>query len=206
MDARGALDGVGGLEIIEALDETAKKMLNRRAVGVKSQTVFLMFQRFSLFAFLLCALALNSSHVAGAKDSAAQSADRKAIVAAYGAMDRAVVKKDTDAMMKLIAPDFVAHSQDLGVFDRAAFERVWRLMEASDTSVIYSNSKITKFQWRGPDAVVWASSKSRMHSKRGTLMTWEDTRHYWGKINGKWQLRQEVTLAYKSLLNGKPLR
>lgn len=37
-------------------------------------------------------------------------------------------------------------------------------------------------------------------------MTWDTTRYYCGKIGGRWQLRQEATLAYKSLLNGNPLR
>ncbi len=164
-----------------------------------------MFQRFPLFALLMGAL-FTSSHIAQAKDSAGQAADRRAIVAAYAKMDRAVVRKDTDAMMALVAPDFVAHSQSVGVVKRDAFERIWRIMAASDTRVVYSNSTINKWQWRGPDAIVWASSKSQMKSPRGTLMTWENTRHYWGKIGGKWQLRQEVTLAYKSLLNGKPQR
>lgn len=123
-----------------------------------------MFKRPSLFALLACALALGSSHGAHAKDSAAQVADRKAITATYDAMDRAFVKKDTNAIMSVLAPDFVAHSRDHGAIDRNTCERVFRLMEASDTRVIYSNSKITKWQWRGPDAVVWADSKSRMQS------------------------------------------
>lgn len=165
-----------------------------------------MFKRHSLFALLLCALALGSSHGAHAKDTAAQANDRKAIMSAYDALDRAFVKKDTDAIMAKMAPDFVAHSRDHGVIDRDTFERVFRLMEASGTRVIYSNSTIKKWQWRGPDAVVWVDSKNRMQAPRGTIMTWDTTRHYWGKIGGRWQIRQEVTLAYKSLLNGKPLR
>ena len=165
-----------------------------------------MFKRFSLFAVLLGTLALHSSHGAYAKDSATQAADRRAIIAAYDALDQAFVKKDTAAIMAKMAPDFVAHSRDNGVIDRDTFERVFRLMEASDTRVIYSDTKIKKWQWRGPDAIVWIDSKNRMQAPRGTILTWDTTRHYWGKIGGKWQIRQEVTLAYKSLLNGKPLR
>ena len=165
-----------------------------------------MFKRPSLFALFLCALALNSSHGAQAKDTAAQSADRRAIVALYDKLDRAFVKKDTNAFMAHIAPDFRGYSQNHGVFDRDGYERVMQQMEAVDTRIIYSTTKITKFQWRGPDAIVWLSSKARAQSPRGTLMSWGTSRHYWGKIGGRWQLRQEVTLAYKSLLNGEPLR
>ncbi len=108
--------------------------------------------------------------------------------------------------MLYFAPDFTSHSQTDGVFDRAGFERVIRTMEASDTQVTFSETKITELQWRGPDAIIWTSSKHRMKSGRGTLSSWENTRHYWGKINGKWQIRQEVALAYNATLNGKPLR
>lgn len=183
------------------------KCRRNRVKPLEVRATFLnMFKRPSIFALLACALALGGSHVAHAKDTAAQSADRKAITAAYGALDRAFVKKDTNAIMAKMAPDFVAHSRENGVIGRDTFERVFRLMEASDTRVIYSTSKISKWQWRSPDAIVWVDSKNRMQTPRGTIMTWDTTRHYWGKIGGRWQIRQEVTLAYKSLLNGKPLR
>ena len=167
--------------------------------------LLIMFQRFSIFALLLGALALGS-HGAHAKDSAAQSANRKAIAASYNAMDRAFLRRDTNALMSYIAPDYRAHSMNHGVFDRAAYQRVMNLMLAADVRVVSTSTKISKWQWRGPDAVVWVDSKNHLKGPRGHLVAWETTRHYWGKIGGKWMLRQEVTLAYKSLLNGKPLR
>ena len=164
-----------------------------------------MHKRLSIFALLLCAL-LASSHGAHAKDSAAQSANRRAIVASYDKIERAFLNRDTRTFMSYFAPDFVAHSQNHGVFDRAAYERVMNLMLASNVRVVSTSTVITKWQWRGPDAIVWVSSKNHLKGPRGNLVSWEDTRDYWGKIGGKWQLRQEVTIAYKSLLNGKPLR
>ena len=165
-----------------------------------------MLQRFSILASLVCALALALSQTAHAKETAAQAANRRAIVAAYAQMDRAMRNKDVPAMMSCIAPDFQSHSKNHGVFDRAGFEQIMRAMAATDTRVISSTTQITKLQWRGPDAIVWIKSSGRMESGRGTLLTQETGRHYWGKIKGRWQLRQEVTLTYSSTLNGRPLR
>ncbi len=165
-----------------------------------------MFQRSHFFALLLCAFALISARPSHAKDTAAQSADRRAIAASYSAIDRSFLRGDADTFMTYFAPDFVSHSQNHGVFDRTSYETIMRAMLAANVKIVSSSTKITKFQWRGPDAVVWVDSKNHVRGPRGNLVSWESTRHYWGKINGKWQLRQEATIAYKSLLNGKPYR
>ena len=164
-----------------------------------------MFQRFPLFALAL-ALLMGLSQTVWARDTAAQAAARKQIMAVYNRMDEATKKIDVDAMMAYIAPDFRAYSKNYGEFDREGYRRVMGLMKAAQVRVLSSSTDITKIQWRGPDAIVWVKSGVRMSGPRGTIVANETTRHYWGKINGQWQLRQEVTIDYSSTLNGKRLR
>lgn len=164
-----------------------------------------MFQRFSLFALLLCALVLSSSHAAHAKDTAAQAVARKAIMAAYAAMDRASLARDTEKMMFYIAPDYMGYTLSRGTANR---EQLWRLTEMinnSDATVTSTKTKITKWQWRGPDAVVWVSSRTRVIGGRGVMVGNYTSRHYWGKPYRQWLLRQDVTLTRRAFQNGQLL-
>ena len=163
-----------------------------------------MFQRFSVFILLLCALALNGSHVAHAKDSAAQAANRRAIVAAYARMDGAVLKKDITLLMSYIAPDFKYFNQRRVVSDRARFETMQRFVAQQNVRFTRSNTKITKWQWRGPDAIVWSTSRTRIVGPGGVVNASVQARDYWGKIGNRWLLRQSVELSGTSTLNGKP--
>ena len=161
-----------------------------------------MLQRFSIFALLLCAL--NSSHAAHAKDSAAQISSRKAITASYAKMDGAVLKKDINTLMSYIAPDFQYFNQQRVVSDRARFGALQQFAARQNVRFTISKTNITKWQWRGPDAIVWTTSHNRIVGPGGVVNVSVQNREYWGKIGNRWLMRQSVELGASSTLNGKP--
>lgn len=164
-----------------------------------------MLKQFSLFALLLCALALSSSHVAFARDSAAQTADRKAIMAIYAAMEKVSLARDTEKFMSYIAPDYMGYTLSRGTFNRDQLWRLTEILNNSDVKVTSTKTKITKFYWRGPDAVVWISSRIRAVGGRGVVVGNYTSRHYWGKPYRQWLLRQDVSVTRRAFQNGQLL-
>ena len=160
-----------------------------------------MFKRL----FLLVPLALGLTSVAHAKDSAAQAADRTAIMAAYKTMDRASLNRDTKTFMSHIAPDYMGYTLSRGTANYAQLEQLTSMINNSDARVTSSVTKITKWQWRGPDAVVWIASRTRSEGPRGAVVGNYTSRHYWGKPYRRWLLRQDVTLTRRAFQNGKLL-
>ena len=175
------------------------------AVRTFTQSRLFMLQRFSIFALLLCALALTSIRPAAAKDSAAQAADRRAIVAAYKEMDRLSLARDTDGVMAYIAPDYMGYTLSRGTANREQLYQLTWMVNHSDARLVSGATKVTKIQWRGPDAVVWVAAKSRATGPRGTIVASYTSRHYWGKPYKNWLLRQDVTLTRRAFQNGKLL-
>lgn len=170
-----------------------------------------MFQRFSLFALLLCALALNSNRAVHAKDSAAQAADRRAIVAAYARIDGARTRKSVDPIAPLIADDFRFYSIARLQQDRETYLRIqvnaWNIgrnIAKKDVPMRY-DTKITQWQWRGPDAIVWTTLSLKTTGAGAKTTGIVRSREYWGKTAKGWQVRQIVELSGSMTMNGETI-
>ena len=164
-----------------------------------------MLKRLSLFALLICALVL-SSHGAHAKDSAAQSAARRAIVAAQARLDIARTKPDIPVIMSYIATDFHFYSIARVVQDHDAYERVQRSVSRftkGKSSLSYMKTTVNKWQWRGPDALVYTTSQFGAGSGKNRMSGMVRSREYWGKTDKGWQLRQIVELSGSLSMNGE---
>ena len=168
-----------------------------------------MFQRFSLLALLLGVLALGSSHAAHAKDSVAQAADRQTIVAAHARIDRARTSKNIDPLAALVADDFRFYSIIRLQQDRETFLRIqvnaWnvsRKIAKKDVPMRYT-TKVTQFQWRGPDAIVWTTLRMKTTGPGAQVSGVVNSREYWGKTSKGWQLRQIVELSGSMTMNGE---
>ncbi len=169
---------------------------------------FTMFQRFSVFALLVCAL-FASSYVAQAKDSAAQAADRRAIVAAQARLDIARTRPDIPVIMSYIADDFHFYSIARLVQDHDAYERVQRSVSRfsqGKSSLSYMKTTVDKWQWRGPDALIYTTSRFGASAGRNRMNGLVHSREYWGKTARGWQLRQIVELAGSLSMNGETVK
>ena len=161
-------------------------------------------KKLSFLASLLLAFALCWSAPARAKDSAAQTANRAAIIAAYERGDRALMKKDVATVVSMVAPDFHYYGTNGTVMDRAKWVQVESfLMRLPNVKFPRSETKITKWQWRGPDAVVWTSSVLQTTGPGGTSLARVQMRDYWGKTAQGWQVRQSVEISGVVRLNGQ---
>ena len=161
---------------------------------------------FRALAPLMLAFVLVLNALAYAKDSAAQAANRKHIVAAYAQMDWLAMKKDVSGMMKWLAPDFRLYASDGSSVDRAQYERMARTnIGRPGLKVALSKTTISKIEWRGPDAVVYSDSVMRMEGPNGNLIIYGKVRDYWGNAGKGWQMRQSVTLSGRITLNGKTI-
>ena len=163
-----------------------------------------MFKHFYLLALILGALTLSGVAPSYAKDSTAQAANRRALVDIYARLDQAARKKDLAIVLSYIAPETRFYSNDGSSLDREQYARIQSVTWAPPgLKIPESKTTVTKFQWRGPDAIIWTRSVTRMTGPGGTLMIYASGRDYWGKIAGKWQVRQAVTLSKRLVLNGK---
>lgn len=162
-------------------------------------------KNFPLRAIAPLTLALVCGHVpAHAKDSAAQAANRRAIVAVYDKTDRAIIKKDFDTLMYYIAPEARFYAKDGSSYDRATYDRITRTTWSNPRiKITDSTTKIVKWEWRGPDAIVWTRSYMRAVGPGGAMTVSSYSRDYWGKISQVWQLRQIVTLTHRVVVNGE---
>lgn len=170
-----------------------------------------MFKRFSLLALLLCALSLGSSHAAHAKDSVAQAADRRAIVAAHNRFDQARTNKNIDPIASLVADDFLFYSIARLQQDRDTYLRIqvnaWnisRRIAKKDVPMRYV-TKVTQWQWRGPDAVVWTTLSLKATGSGAQVKGVVRSREYWGKTSKGWQVRQIVELSGSMTLGGETI-
>ena len=171
-----------------------------------------MFSRFSLLIYLVLALALRSSHVALAKDTAqkdtaTQAADRKAIIAAQARIDGARAVADIPAIMNYIAPDFRFYSIARIEQDRETYGRIQanfaRFSEGKKSGDLRVKTSVDNWQWRGPDAVIYTTTEfgtdAKNHSMSGTVRS----REYWGKTTKGWQLRQIVEIMGQLTMDGE---
>ena len=165
-----------------------------------------MFQRFSLFALLLCALTLGRGPVAHAKENAAQNAGRRAIVAAQARIDRARQDRDIPAIMSYLADDFQFFSIARLAQDRETYGRIqtnFAQMSRGKASSMRVKTTVNNWQWRGPDAVVWTTTTLDAgrgpHSVSGIVLS----REYWGKTARGWQLRQIVEHSGQLTIDGE---
>ena len=162
-----------------------------------------MLQRSSIFALLLCALALSSLRPAAAKDSAAQAADRRAIVAAYTNSNAAMMRKDISRAASFLSPDFVYHSSK-GSADRESYLKGLSLLTLLP-QVRYTLAKTEnmRIEWRGPDAVVYSDQITQLNGPGGVAYARTQFRDYWGKTSAGWQVRQAVELSGTMTVNGR---
>ena len=161
-----------------------------------------MLQRLSLFALLLCAL-LASSHAADAKDSAAQAAARKAIVAAYTNSNAAMMRKDMERAAYFLAPDFTYHSSK-GSSDRAGYVKSLMLITVlPQVRYTLARTENMRIVWRGPDAIVYSDQITQLNGPGGVAYARTKFRDYWGKTSVGWQVRQAVELSGTITVNGR---
>ena len=165
-----------------------------------------MIQRFSLFALLLCALGLVSIRPAAAKDSAAQAANRAALVAAYTNSNAAMMRKDISRAASFLAPDFVYHSPR-GSADRENYLKGLSLLTMMP-QVRYTLAKTEnmRIEWRGPDAVAYSDQITQLNGPGGVAYARTKFRDYWGKTSAGWQVRQAVELSGTMTVNGRVYR
>ena len=163
-----------------------------------------MIQRFSIFALLLCALAL--ARPVSAKESAAQAADRRAIVAAYTNSNAAMMRKDISRAASFLAPDFVYHSPK-GSADRENYLRGLGLLTAMpQVRYTLARTENMRIEWRGPDAVVYSDQITQLNGPGGVAYARTKFRDYWGKTSAGWQVRQAVELSGTISINGRVYR
>lgn len=153
------------------------------------------------------ALCLNT--LGHAKDSAAQAANRRAIVAAQSRLDGARTSKNIGVIMSYLADDFRFYSIARIQQDRETYGRVqvnsWnigRSIAKRDVPMRFKTA-VTQWQWRGPDAVVWTTQTFKTSSPRGEMSGLVRSREYWGKSAKGWQLRQIVELSARMTMNGE---
>ncbi len=170
-----------------------------------------MFQRFSLLALLICALILGSCGAAHAKDSAAQASDRRAIMASYARLDGARTGKNIDPIASIIADDFRFFSIARLQQDRETYLRIqvnaWNIsrnIAKKDIPMRY-NTKITQWQWRGPDAIVWTTLSFKTTGSGAKTSGLVRSREYWGKTSKGWQVRQTVELSGSMTMGGETI-
>ena len=167
-----------------------------------------MLQRFSLFALLLCALAVGCGHTAHAKDSAAQSAGRRAIVAAQARLDRARQAQDIPTVMSYLADDFQFYSIARLVQDRETYGRIqtnFAQFSRGKSSTLRIKTTVNNWQWRGPDAVVWTTTTLGAGSGQHSMSGMVRSREYWGKTARGWQLRQIVEHSAQLTIEGETI-
>ena len=155
-----------------------------------------------LLASVLCLCFGTKAH---ARETAAQIANRKALVTSYARIDGLVARKDVDGIMALIAPDFRLYASDGSSLDRVQYERLARISKGNAALKTSSQTTVTKVEWRGPDAIVYTDSRVQTRGPNGVLVVTGKTRDYWGAIKGRWQMRQSATLGGRVTLNGKTL-
>ena len=164
-----------------------------------------MYKRLSFLSLFLLALTLGSSDIARAKDSAAQISDRRAIVAAQTRLNNARMTKDLDIIMSYLADDFRLYTINRNQQDRQTYGRVqvfaWNMAKNAPAPVI--KTTVSKWQWRGPDAIVWTTMTIAYKGQKGNSGGLVRSREYWGKTNKGWQLRQIVELSGKVVINGE---
>ncbi len=170
-----------------------------------------MLKRSSFFALLVCALALSSSHAVHAKDSAAQSANRKVIVASYARLDQARTGKNIAPIASLLADDFRFYSIARLQQDRETYLRIqvnaWNISRsiAKKDVPMRFDTKITQWQWRGPDAIVWTTLAFKTTGVGAQTSGLVRSREYWGKTSKGWQVRQVVELSGNMTMNGETI-
>lgn len=168
-----------------------------------------MFQRFSLFAPLVLALALNSSSIAHARDSSAQAKDRRAIVAAQGRIDGARERSDIPTLMNYVADDFRFYSIARLEQDRETYGRIQtnfaRFSQDRPPANLRVQTSVNNWQWRGPDAVIYTTTQITAGGKGHSLSGTVRNREYWGKIGGRWQLRQLVEIMGQLTIDGETI-
>ena len=166
-----------------------------------------MLQRFSLFALLLCALTLGCGPSAHAKESAAQAAGRRAIVAAQARIDRARQNQDIPTIMSYIADDFQFYSIARLVQDRETYGRIQtnlaRFSQGKASSLSRVKTTVNNWQWRGPDAVVWTTTTFGAQGGDHRMSGIVRSREYWGKTARGWQLRQIVEHSGQLTIDGE---
>ncbi len=156
----------------------------------------------ALAPLMMLALALCWNSFAHAKDTAAQAANRRAIVAAYAQMDRALMNKDVASAMVPVADDYQGYDVTRASSGRAQMERELRLLTMRGLQIPLSKTTVSKIQWRGPDAIVWCSSLVRLRGPGGTVEMSDTSREYWGKTARGWQIRQSVQLSARVVKDG----
>ena len=169
-----------------------------------------MFKSFN-FVALLFVLALSLGSAAHAKDSASQATNRRAIVAIYARLDQARTRKNIDPIAPIIADDFRFYSIARLQQDRETYLRVqvnaWNIsrnIAKKDVPMRY-DTKITRWQWRGPDAIVWTTLTFASSGPGGKVSGLVRSREYWGKTSKGWQVRQIVELSGRMTMNGETI-
>ena len=169
-----------------------------------------MFKSFK-FVALLWIFALSLSSAAHAKDSAAQAADRRAIVAARARLDQARTSKNIDLIASLVADDFRFYSIARLQQDRDTYLRLqisaWninRKIAKKDVPMRFV-SKTTQWQWRGPDAILWTTLSLKTTGSGVQTSGLVRSREYWGKTSKGWQVRQIVELSGSMTINGQTI-
>ena len=141
---------------------------------------------------------------AQAKDTAAQIAARRAIAAQYVRLEKAILIKDSNALMALIAPDFNGHLRNGMQLNRAQYEGLQKYAAATPTERITSiRFKVEKIQWRGVDAIVWVDGTKVFPYQGHRVEVNTQSRDYWRPSPRGWVISQSAELKTRTWVDGR---
>ncbi|HEX9996472.1 MAG TPA: hypothetical protein VGB45_04955 [Abditibacterium sp.] len=157
---------------------------------------------------------ISSARPTYAAETAAQRAGRAAIVAAYKKQAQATVKKDANAIMSFVAPDYQMFMLDGTTLNRARTDAMMRqtMSEESRVSLTYlkATPRIVSLTWRGKDAIVVVEMtgsgtiRSGQRSERFEQVVL--SRDFWSSSPRAWKMRQQVERISKFWVNGQRIR